>query len=175
MGFEKVYRLGGSAGIASGILFILAALTLFTTILVTGIPELVFITLVLFANVLVFFLVIAIYVVQIKEIGNLATSGFVFSTIGLLLDLANFFDPLGSILFVIGLALLAVANMPTGRLPVLAMWSWVAVAALSLPVVLLGWRLFIGLALIISGVIRIRLGVVLRSGVVAVGDKILAA
>ena len=133
----------------------------------TGIPDLVFITLVLFANVLVIFLLIAIYLVQIKETSNLATSGFVLTTIGLLLDLANFFDPLGLILFVIGLTLLAVANMPAERLPNLAMWSWVAVATLSLPFVLLGWRLLIGLALILSGCIRIWLGVVLRSSMVA--------
>jgi hypothetical protein len=67
MGFEKVYRLGGSAGVASGILFILSALALFTSILVKGIPDLVFITLVLFANVLIVFLLIAIYLVYIKE------------------------------------------------------------------------------------------------------------
>jgi hypothetical protein len=108
---------------------------------------------------------IAIYI-QIQGTGNLAASGFVLSTIGLLLDLANFFDPLGSVLFVIGLALLAVANMPARRLPTVAMWSWVAVAALSLPFVFLGWRLLIGLILILSGCIRIWLGVVLRSGVV---------
>jgi hypothetical protein len=167
MGFVKVYRLGGSAGVASGILFILSALALFTSILVTGIPDLVFISLVLFANVLVIFLLIAIYLIQIKEISNLATSGFVLTTIGLLLDLANFFDPLGLILFVIGLTLLAVANMSAGRLPNLAMWSWVAVAALSLPFVLLGWRLLVGLSLILSGCIRIWLGVVLRSSMVA--------
>jgi hypothetical protein len=134
---------------------------------VTGIPDLVFISLVLFANVLVIFLLIAIYLIQIKEISNLATSGFVLTTIGLLLDLANFFDPLGLILFVIGLTLLAVANMSAGRLPNLAMWSWVAVAALSLPFVLLGWRLLVGLSLILSGCIRIWLGVVLRSSMVA--------
>ncbi|HEY46864.1 MAG: hypothetical protein AMJ88_06910 [Anaerolineae bacterium SM23_ 63] len=162
--------MGGSAGIASGILFILAALALFTSVFVTDIPELVFITLVLFANVLTGFLLIAVYIVQIKETGNTVIAGFVLSMIGLLLDLANFFDPLGSILFVIGLALLAIANLPTGRLPTLAMWSWVVVAVLSLPFVLLGWRLLIGLALILSGVIRIWLGVALRSVVVVGGD-----
>jgi hypothetical protein len=90
--------------------------------------------------------------------------------IGLLLDLANYFAPLGWILFVIGLALLAVANMPSGRLPNLAMWSWVVVAAISLPFSFLGWRLFIGLALILSGCIRIWLGVFLRSGEVVGSD-----
>lgn len=167
MGITKVNRLGGSSGIASGILSILAALALIISILVTDIPELVFMTLVLFANVLVVFLLIAIYLVQIKETGNLADSGFLLSTIGLLLDLANYFDPFGSILFVIGLALLAVANMSTGRLPNLAMWSWVAVVVLSLPFVFFGWRLLIGLVIILSGCIRLWLGVVLRSIVVA--------
>ena len=66
--------------------------------------------------------------------------------------------------------LFAAANMPSGRLPKLAMWAWVAVAALSLPFAFLGWRIFIGLALILSGCIRIWLGVVLRSGVVAGSD-----
>jgi hypothetical protein len=170
MSFGKVYRLGGSAGIASGILFILSALALFTSILVKGIPDLVFITLVLFANVLIVFLLIAIYLVHINETGSSATSGFMISIIGLLLDLANYFDPLGWILFIIGLALLAVANMPSGRLPNLAMWSWVVVAAISLPFSFLGWRLFIGLALILSGCIRIWLGVFLRSGEVVGSD-----
>ena len=170
MGFERIFRMGGSAGIASGVLFILSALALFLSVLVTGIPELVFITLVLFANVLIVFMLIAIYLVQIKEIGNMAVAGFVLSMIGLLLDLANFFDPLGTILFIVGLALLAVANMNTARLPNIAMWSWVAVAILSLLFMILGWRLLIGLALILSGGIRIWLGVVLRSLEVAGGD-----
>ncbi|HEY44035.1 MAG TPA: hypothetical protein G4O11_08650 [Anaerolineae bacterium] len=165
--FGRFFRLGGSAGIASGIFFILAALALFTSILVSDIPALVFATLVLFANVLIAFTIMAIYIVQIKESGNEGVAGFVLSMIGLLLDLANFFDPLGSILFIIGLTLLAFVNTRSGRLPTLALWLWVAAAVLSLPFVLLGWRLLIGLALIISGAIRIWLGVALRLKTVA--------
>jgi hypothetical protein len=163
MTFAKLFRLGGSAGIASGILFVLSALVLFAGIFASSIPDIVFITLVLFSNVLIVFTIMALYGVQIKETGNEGVAGFALSMIGLLLDLADFFSPLGSVLFVIGLALLAAANMRTGRLPILAMWLWVAVAVLSLIFVILGWRLLIGLVLIFSGAIRIWLGTALRS------------
>ena len=162
MVFGRFFRLGGSAGITSGVLFILAALALFTSILVSDIPALVFTTLVLIANVSIVFTLIAIYMIQIKDSGNEAVAGFVLSMIGILLDLANFFSPLGSVLFMIGLTLLAVVNMRSGRLPMLALWLWVAAAILSPPFVLLGWRLLIGLALILSGSMRIWIGVVLR-------------
>jgi hypothetical protein len=162
MTFGKLFRLGGSAGITSGILFILSALVLFASIFVSGIPDIAFVTLVLFSNVLIVFMIMAIYGVQIKETGNEGVAGFALSMIGLLLDLADFFSPLGSVLFIIGLALLAIVNMRTGRLPTLAMWLWVAVAVLSLPFALLGWRLLIGLVLIFSGAIRIWLGTALR-------------
>jgi hypothetical protein len=162
MVYGKFLRFGGYAGIASGVLFILSALTLFTSVLVSGVPTLVFTTMVLFANVLIVFMLIAIYMVQINESSNEASTGFVLSMIGLLLDIANFFSPLGSILFMIGLTLFAVVNMRNGGLPTLALWLWVAAAVLSLPFVLLGWRLLIGLALILSGSMRIWLGVVLR-------------
>jgi hypothetical protein len=110
----------------------LSALALLTSVLMTDSPELVLITLVLFANVLIVFMSVASYIVHIKETRNQAVVGFVPSTVGLLLDLANFFSPLASILFITDLALLAVTNLLTGRLSTLAMWSWVAVAVLSL-------------------------------------------
>jgi hypothetical protein len=122
MVFGRLFRWGGSAGIASGFLFILAALALFTSILVSDIPALIFTTLILFANVLIVFTLMAIYIVQINENDNGAVAGFALSTIGLLLDLANFFDPLGSILFIIGLTLLAFVNMRSGSLPTSALW-----------------------------------------------------
>jgi len=129
MSLERAIRSGGSAGVASGCLSIAAALALVISMFLPVIPEFVFVTLLLCADVLIVFTLMAVYAFGIERAGPLSNNGVVLSIVGLLLGLARFFSPLGSVLFVAGLMFLAMANTRRRKLPVGATWLWFAGAA----------------------------------------------
>jgi hypothetical protein len=163
MSLDRAIRSGGSAGVTSGSLLILAALVLIASRFVSAVPDLAFLTLLMFANVLVVFALMALYATRIERAGSLSNYGFVLSVAGLLFDFARFFSPLGSVLFAIGLLLFAVANTRRRTLPVWVLWVWFGGTISAVPLVVLGWRILAGVAMIASGVARISLGMALRS------------
>ena len=163
MSLQRAIRSGGSAGVTSGSLLVLAALVLIASRFVAVVPDLAFVTLLMFANVLAVFALMALYATRIERAGSLSNYGFVLSVAGLLFDFARFFSPLGSVLFAIGLLLLAVANTRRRTLPVWILWLWFAGTTCALPLIILGWRILAGAAMIASGVARISLGMALRS------------
>jgi hypothetical protein len=146
----------------SGAFDLIAALVIVVGISVPGVPEAAVGGSLLAANVLVVFALMGIYACQVEGVGALGLWGFVLAVGGLLLALANFFAPSGSLLALLGLFLLAIANQRAGKLPGGGMWLWLAGALASNVAGLLRIFILISLGLALTGVGRLWVGYTLR-------------
>ena len=161
MSYRRLARLSGLAGILSGALFLLGAVVVMTGSIVPGIPEIVGGVLIVFANVLIAFTLMGLYGVQVDQAGGMGLVGFVLAFMGLLLRLAGFFSPLGSVLFLIGIVILALAIVRTDAFPLWWMWLWFFGALMLMASGFLVFRVLMVLGLVCSGLARLVFGTAL--------------
>ena len=162
MSKQQLFRLSGWAGMISGVFDLLAALVIVVGVFVQGVPEAAVGAPLLVANVLIVFALMGVYACQAEQVGALGLTGFVLATGGLLLSLANFFPPSGSLLLLIGLLLLAIAGQRAGELAGGGLWLWLAGSLASTTAGLLRLFILLALGVIIAGLGRVWLGYTLR-------------
>ena len=159
---NTLQRMGGNASIIGGGLAILAGLTMMVGRFI-GEVNVGLVFLLLGSALCNIFALVGLFSILEDDKGT-AKVGFVLGIIGLGLDLANFFDPTGDGVFLIGLLLMALANLKAKKLPAWGFWLWLGGVLVALGLVILGWMLLAGLALIVSGAGRIWLGRVMKAG-----------
>lgn len=151
MNFEKLLPFNGWAAIVSGLARLLAAAVIFASILISGIPELVVVSLLLIANIFLVFALMGIYGSQIETMGEYGFLGFVLAEIGILLNLADFFPPSDDLFFLIGLSILVTKNERSAILPKWGMWLWLAGSAIIVTGAYFGILLVVVLGLLLAG------------------------
>jgi len=112
--------------------------------------------LLLVADLLIFLALIGLYGVQAEETGTPGLVGFILAEIGL--AVTPVLAPMGWLLFLAGLLVLAAARSRAGALPAGAMWLWFAGALLSVSAGVLGLGLLLAVGLLVSASGRAWLG-----------------
>lgn len=161
MTFRKALHSSGVIALVSGVLHIIAALVIVVSFFAPVIPDAVFTSSLVLANVLDIFVFMAVFGVQLEAGGTLGAVGFGLAASGHLLALSNFYAPSGSILLTVGILLLAIATLLSGKLTHWPLWMWFAGAVITLTFVMLGVGLAIGAGLLLLGAARVWLGVAL--------------
>jgi hypothetical protein len=170
MSTNKLINLSSTAAVISGFCSILAALAIFGTDFIPNIPDIIAGILILVADILIIFILMGVYGVQIEESDQTGLTGFAISTIGLMLSLSGAFSPLGRFVLVTGLFILAYASRNTAVLPTAGLWTWATGVALSLIGIFVSIAfdssvvtIVIAAGVLVSGLGRVWLGTALRS------------
>jgi hypothetical protein len=132
MTWERLFYKGGKA-LAIGAVFEIIGIGLyFLTLMVPRIPEQVFASLLIVADVITVFGIFAWYGSKMVETGTLGFYGFAVAITGLLLGISKFFIPYIWLLYLVGVAMLATANNRAHHYPTSNVWFWLVGSAITL-------------------------------------------
>jgi len=120
----SITKIGGIASIMSGLCSILGGTLVITAFFIPAIPSLTWGIVFTFRNVLIVFPIIAISYKLSDNGGCLVKAAYISSLSGLLLGLAGFFSPSGWVIYMLGILLLAIANMKNRYVSRTALWLW---------------------------------------------------
>ena len=169
MSREKLLRSSGLAAIASGVVLLLLALVLVTARLVPGVPDLVFFTLRLGADILIVFALMGLYFALSAWTGKLGQAGIVLAVVGRLLIIASFYAVIGWMLFLLGLLLFAVASTRAGLRTGPSLWLWLIGSGFAFLMTFVGWPILVAMGVFGSGCGQIWLGCAARCEMPALG------
>jgi hypothetical protein len=155
---ERLFYKGGRALSIGAVLEVIGFGLYLVTLTVPVIPGLVSASLLILAEVLTVYGIFAWYGSQMAEMGTLGFRGFVVATTGLLLAIAGFFMPYVWLVYLVGVAVLGIANSRAHRYPTGDVWVWLAGSLVALSGSVLGIHAVTGLGNALSCLGRFRLG-----------------
>lgn len=150
----------GYAAFASGLLLIIASLTLLVSSWAADDLALVTSLLLIFAKFLLVPILIGIFLYGDSTRGFWLT-GFLVAVLGVQFELADFYPPLGTVTLLIGLVFMAVSVSPNAPKMQLGLWGWIGANILAFVSGILGLGLMLVAAVFIAGCARLLIGTVL--------------
>ncbi len=154
---EKLIRWTGLSSMISGAIIFLAALTAAIAPNAVG-------TIVLIAGVFLLFALMGLYLCQIEETGILGLIGFVVAIAGAYISVGRFLPPSGTVIFWVGIILLAVATMRARVLPYWAtwlLWLWAVAGLVSIVALVANSIVLLAIGLVLSSIARAGVGITL--------------
>ena len=151
MTYKRLLPFNGWAAIVSAAARLLAAGLILAAILLGGIPELAVVVTLLIADIFLVFALLGVFGCQIEELGEYGFLGFVLAEIGVMVSLADFFPPAGSVIFLAGLLLIALRNQRSSILPPGGMWSWFAGSLIAAAAASAGYALLTVAGMLLAG------------------------
>jgi hypothetical protein len=157
---EQLRRWCGYAAVASGVLLLLASLTLVARFWAGDEVALAFSILLILAKFLLVLVLLGVYV-SAHLVRSLWLAGFVMALIGTQMDLADFFPPSGAVITLIGLTCMVLSLTSEHARLRLGLWGWIGANVLALGGAALSSGPLLAAAIALAGGVRLWIGMAL--------------